>query len=185
MIRRLAQFKTTCVELNGLINFNTLKLVVDRSSDKTYLSEECWTTCAWRACDKGFDIHIDAIGKDAILESIDALAATRSAGYKKSTYTIAHDPSIVLADLTDAGILQEINESPITYGRTDDDWLCIENAKTIEEAVDMLTIDAAVQLGINNNFGSIEKGKRADFVILMKILLKPQISMLSKKSNRL
>lgn len=58
-----------------------------------------------------------------------------------------------------------INESPITYGRTDDDWLCIENAKTIEEAVDMLTIDAAVQLGINNNFGSIEKGKRADFVI--------------------
>jgi predicted amidohydrolase YtcJ len=35
----------------------------------------------------------------------------------------------------------------------------------VEEAVDMLTINAALQLGISDEYGSIERGKRADFVI--------------------
>ncbi len=165
MIRRLSQFKTTCVELNGLVNFNTLKLVVDRTAEPYALSEEILRELCLEACDKGFDLHIDALGEDAVLEAIEVFAATRSAGYKKSSYTLAHDKSVHLEELTDSGIIQDIMESAPTYGRTDEDWLCIENAKSIENAIDMLTIDAAVQLGINSSFGSIENGKQADFVI--------------------
>ena len=150
VIRRLAQYRTNCVELDKLVNFNTLKLVVDRTSDKPPLSNETMRELCMEAGDKGFDIHIDAIGKNAVFEAIEALEAVRAAGYKKSSFTIAHGETFAPEELADTNFRQDIRESPGTLGK---------------QALDMLTIDAAIQLGVNNEYGSIEKGKHADFAI--------------------
>ncbi|MDD3170007.1 MAG: amidohydrolase family protein, partial [Eubacteriales bacterium] len=115
--------------------------------------------------DKGFDVHIDALGEAAVSEAVEAIGATRAAGYKKNAFTLAHEPVSVPEDLTDTCYQLGIAESTVTLGAAKDDWRCIENAKTVEEAVEKLTVNAALQLGISSDYGSIEKGKHADFVI--------------------
>ncbi|MEL7655966.1 MAG: amidohydrolase family protein [Bacillota bacterium] len=165
VMHKLSQYKTHCVELDHHINFNTLKLVVDRTSEADSISKDNLRELCLEAGDKGFDIHIDAIGEDAVLDSVDALESTRSAGYRKNAFTVAYDQLPDSDDLEDTFTRQSISETVLTYGVTEDDWLCIKRANSVEEAVDMLTIDAAVQLGISDDFGSIARGKHADFVI--------------------
>ena len=46
-----------------------------------------------------------------------------------------------------------------------DTFAAIAAANTAEEATEILTFDAAMALGILDKAGTIEKGKRADFVI--------------------
>ena len=165
VLHKLLQYQTHCNELDRHINSNTLKLVVDRTSEADSISEENLRILCLEASDRGFDIHIDAIGDDAVFDTVDALEATRSTGNKKNTLTLAYDPIPDSEDLKDTFNRQSINETVLTYGVTEDDWLCIKKAKSVEEAIDLLTIDAAIQLGINDRFGSIERGKYADFVI--------------------
>ncbi len=165
LIRKLAQYRTNCVELNEYINFNTLKLVVDRTPETASISHATLRELCLEAADKGFDIHIDTIGKNGVIEAVSVLEATRTAGYRKNSFTVAHEKDLDLRELANTSFGQDIKDSVSTFDTSDPAWLCIENVKKIEEAVDLLTMDAAIQLGINNRFGSIEKGKHADFVI--------------------
>ena len=163
---KLGQYKTNCTELNEMINFNTLKLLVNTTLDEPSISDASLKELCLEAGDKGYHIHIDAVGDDAVVSAVQALEATRAAGYKKNAFTIAYDPSVNIEELVEAGIRPDITETFHTYEKpAKDDWLCIEYAKSIEEAIDALTIDAAIQLGIDQSFGSIEKGKHADFVV--------------------
>jgi N-acetylglucosamine-6-phosphate deacetylase len=93
------------------------------------------------------------------------MAATRSAGYRKNAFILCHDTADSPEGLSDDCLQLNIGESVLTLGSPEFEWRCIQAAKDSEEAVDMLTINAAIQLGINNEFGSIEKGKHADFAI--------------------
>lgn len=165
VMSRLSQLRTTCTELDGHINFHTLKLVVDRTKEGSSISYDALKELCLEACDKGFDVHIDAIGKEAVFEAVEVLESARSAGYRKSSFTVAHDCSLDSQDLADTGFRTDIKESVQTFGVTEENWLCIEGAKSVTEAVEMLTINAAVQLGISEEFGTIEKGKRADFAV--------------------
>ena len=165
VMRRLSQLRTTCTELDGHISFHTLKLVVDRTEGSNSISYDNLKALCLEASDKGFDVHIDAIGKEAVFEAVEVLEAARSSGYRKNAFTVAHNCILDPEELSDTGFRSDIKESAGTYGVTEDDWLCIEGAKNIEEAVEMLTINAALQLGISDDFGSIEKGKKADFAV--------------------
>jgi predicted amidohydrolase YtcJ len=165
VMHKLSQFRTNCAELNGYINFKTLKLIVEGDEETLSISEEVLGELCLEAGDKGFDIHIDALGEDAVNEVVEALSATRSAGYKKNTFTLAHDQVREPQELTDTCYHLGVSESALTLHSSEDEWLCIENAKSVEEAIDMLTVNAAVQLGIGSDYGSIENGKHADFVI--------------------
>lgn len=167
MIRKLAQYRTHCVELNEHVNFTTLKLLVDRAPGAVSITNSALRELCLLAADNGFDIHIDAIGRDAVTEAVEALEATRSAGYKKSALTVAHDGDVDLAALEHTSLGQDIKETPLTYER-DAAWIGIERAEAITEALDLLTVDGAMQLGISDGFGSIEKGKHADFAIFDK-----------------
>lgn len=167
MIRKLAQYRTHCVELDGLVNFSTLKLLVDRTPGAVSVTDSSLRELCLQAADNGFDIHIDAIGKDAVTEAVEALEATRAAGYKKTALTVAYEGEVDSEALEHTSFGQDIKESPLTYERYEA-WNCIERAETVSEALDLLTVDAAIQLGISGAFGTIEKGKRADFVIFDK-----------------
>ena len=164
IMQKLAQHRTTCVELNGYINFKTLKLVLEGDEENLTISEEILREYCMDASDKGFDIHVDATTEDAVDEAMDALTAARSAGYKKNAMILAHDEVADPKELTDNCFRSDINESVLTLV-PDNDWLCISSAKSVAEAVDMLTLEAAHKLGLGDGFGSIEAGKHADFVI--------------------
>ena len=162
---KLSQFRTNCAELNGYVNFKTLKLVVEGTEEALSISGEALRELCLEAADKGFHVHIDALGTAAVAEALEAMGAIRSAGYKKNALILAHDPVSDPEELTNTCCYLNINETAPTVGLSDNDWRCIEKAANIEEAVDMLTINAAIQLGLDSGFGSIEKGKHADFVI--------------------
>lgn len=161
---KLSQFRTNCAELNEYVNFETLKLVVESRGEALSVSGSVLKALCMEAGDKGFDVHIDALDEAAVSEAVEALAATRSAGYKKNAFTLAHEPVSAQEELADTCFQLGIAESAITLD-SEDPWHCIANAATAEEAVEMLTVNAALQLGISGSYGSIEKGKRADFAI--------------------
>lgn len=165
VMQLLSRFRTNCAEMDGYVNFQTLKLVLSGGGGNFSISEEVLHDLCMEAGDKGFDVHIDALGEDAVAEAVEAMGAARSAGYKKNALTLAHDEVGDPKELAETCCRLGISESGLTLGPIENEWLCIENAKSVEEAVDMLTINAAVQLGIDSEYGSIEKGKRADFVI--------------------
>ncbi len=164
VMHRLSQLRTNCAELDGYINFKTLKLILEGDEENLSITDEVLSELCVEAGDKGFDVHIDALGEDAVDAAMDALSSVRSAGYKKNALVLAHDEVSDPQELKDNCYHLDITESACTL-QPDNDWLCIENAKSVEEAVDMLTVNAALQLGISSEFGSIEKGKHADFVI--------------------
>lgn len=164
IMRMLSRLRTNCAELNGHIGFKTLKLVLEGDEENLSISDEVLSELCVEAGDKGFDIHIDALGEDAVDAAMEAMSSVRSAGYKKTALTLAHDEVSDPQELKDNCYHLDIAEVSCTL-QPDNDWLCIENAKSVEEAVDMLTVNAALQLGVSSEFGSIEKGKHADFVI--------------------
>jgi predicted amidohydrolase YtcJ len=164
IMQKLAQYRTNCVELEGYIDFKTLKIILEGNEENLTISEEILSEYCMDASDKGFDIHIDATTEDAVDEAMDALTSARSAGYKKNAMILAHDPVDDPKELSDSCFHSDIKESSLTLV-PDNDWLCISEAKSVREAVDLLTIDAAHKLGIYDSFGSIEAGKHADFVI--------------------
>ena len=161
----LSRFRTSCAEMDGYVNFKTMKLILSGEEENFSISEDVLHDLCLDAGDKGFDVHIDALGEAAVDEAVEAMGAARSAGYKKNALTLARDDVADPKELAETCYHLDINESVLTLGPAENKWLCIENAKSVEEAVDMLTIDAAVQLGIGGEYGSIEKGKHADFVI--------------------
>jgi len=161
---KLSQLRTNCVELNGYVNFKTLKMIVGGDEENLSISSDVLRELCVEAGDKGFDVHIDALGEDAVDWSIEAMGAARTAGYKKNALILAHSEVADPQTLTDDCYQLDIAESVSTLV-TDDDWLCIEGTRSVEEAVDMLTIDAALMLGIGNEYGSIDKGKHADFAV--------------------
>lgn len=168
--RRLSQLRTNCAELNGYINLKTLSLAVEGSRENMTIPGEVLKELAVESSDKGFDVHIEARGEDAVSAAFKALAAARTAGYKKNALTLVHSPVDDADELSDNCYHMGITEIIRTPGSNDAsypdaDWLCIANAKTVEEAVDLLTVDAAAQLGISGGYGTIERGKHADFVI--------------------
>lgn len=164
VLNRLSQLRTNCAELDGYINFKTLKFILEGDEDSLSITDEVLRELCVEAGDKGFDVHIDALGEDATEAAMDALSAVRSAGYKKNALVLAHDEVADPQELTDNCYHLDITEAGCTL-QPDNDWLCIQEAKSVEEAVDMLTVNAALQLGISSDLGSIEKGKHADFVV--------------------
>jgi N-acetylglucosamine-6-phosphate deacetylase len=89
----------------------------------------------------------------------------RAAGNKKSHFTIAHSYGGSRHEQTDLLSDNDLCEAISTIGDFNKKYRSIEYAKDVSDAIDKLTIDAAVQLGISDDYGSIQNDKRADFVI--------------------
>ncbi len=167
--RMLMQKKVNCVELDGVINFKALRLIVDRREPGGGISGNCLRELAIAAAARGFDLCFEAYGEDAVFESLEAISAVRDSGSRKNVITLMHEENIPqekYPDFPDASEYMEIKK--IKRSGRDRLFASIEDAADVAEAIEKLTLDAAIMLGEEENLGSIRKGKNADFVIYSK-----------------
>ncbi|MCL2436981.1 MAG: amidohydrolase family protein [Clostridiales bacterium] len=169
VFKKLLQKRTSCVETAEYINCNVLKLMIDDTAiaeeDNLKITPDALKAFVAQAADQGFDIHIDATGKSAVLSAFEAAALARAAGNRKSHVTIAHDCALSAEEKMELHIDNELCEIAPTLGDFNQKYRGIESAENVNDAIEKLTIDAALQLGISDDFGSVEVGKYADFVL--------------------
>jgi len=170
VVKKLMQKNDACAEVEEYISCKTLKLIISadlkpETLDNTAVTYDLLRILAIRAADKGFNFHIDAIGKKAVSQAYEAVFLARAAGYKKNHFIIAQSAELSQEEKTELLLDNELCESVPTLGDFTQKYKSIENVSDVADAIDKLTIDAAVTLGISDDFGSIESGKYADFVI--------------------
>lgn len=143
------------------------------------------------AADAGMNIKICVHNKEIALEILKIFTEIRDKGYRKNIFTLCHElnfdeeeranyslgETIMEASLTGCeytdneqlpgagGFTMNVGAPEITGGLGSNALSC---AKSVEQAIDMLTYDAAVELGMDDELGSIVKGKLADFAIFEK-----------------
>lgn len=159
LVRVLRQKKTFCVDMDGLINFSGL--VMDTRGDSFEYSEDELKALCIDAADAGFDIKAEVCEKETALDVIDAFNAVQNKGYRKNLLTLVHDENFTEDERADFALGELIHELPLERG-------VVDEADSVTDAIDRLTIDAAILLGEEANLGSIEKGKLADFAIFEK-----------------
>ena len=166
VVGRLMQKKTNCMEIDNFINFNTLKLVIDTTdAPEKSISPDALKTLARAASERGFDVHIDAAGREGLAAAFAAAAFSRAAGYNHNRFTIAHADGLTREETEDAPdddpALFETDSTIGAYSRPLRDI----KAESVQEAIDRLTIEAAEQLGVSNRYGSVAVNKKADFAV--------------------
>jgi len=172
IIQKLIQKRTLCAEIDEYISCNVLKVIIDEECEKRDEEGEAYTcllkTLAVEATDQGFDIHIDTVGEEAISKAFELTAIARASGSKKAHFTIAHTHDLTSDEKRELLLDSELCEAASTLGDFSKRCTCAECATDVKEAIYKLTVDAATELGVSNSFGSIEVGKKADFVIFKK-----------------
>lgn len=151
---KLLQNRTKCIELDELIQFNTLKLYLNPENHAGFTDEYLRAVCA-TAIERGFNVEIQVIGKDVVLACFKALASLKISGSGKSCFTVLHDESLTdaerYADLSPGEIL----EAPLSLIHPESNTL----------AIAALTTGSAEKLALLDKAGTIEPGKYADFTV--------------------
>jgi hypothetical protein len=172
------------MELDDNFNYNMVQLIVDTTIGEPTITRENLMDICVEAGDKSFDIHMDVVGQEALVNAVEAVARMRSSGYRRNTVVIAHQENLI-----------EINqklETPLSF----DEWQILEAVPTIgnfpanvesrleaghlsflpdfsrfEEAQDLMdyhTTIAAEMIGFENQLGMIKNGYYADFAVFKK-----------------
>jgi hypothetical protein len=151
---KLLQNRTKCVELDELINFNTLKLYLHPENRIVFSDETLRAVCV-SAMERGFDVEIQVSGKEVLLDCFKTLGSLKIGGAGKSCFTVVHNDSLTDAERylhLSPGEILEVGLSPLLTGNN-------------EQTLHNLTIGSAEKLALLDKLGSIEVGKYADFVI--------------------
>ena len=116
-------------------------------------------TAGKTACIEGYNIHLDALDQASVDKARAVFSYLRAKGCKHNTLVLAADRAL-------GGDADDKDDEFLTTWSTD----CLNqsvysHAKSVSEAIDMLTIGAAELLGCSKEYGSIEQGKRADFTV--------------------
>lgn len=165
ILHRLAAGRTKCTELDGLMTFDVLKLECSQNEELAYFSQEELDELCLAACEKGFDIHLDALDAESAAKAAQTFAMVRSKGCKNSALVLAAEKSVI-ADVcgdTDgsADDLPFVTTWPTDYLNKS----VFGHVNSVEEAIEQLTTGAAAILGRSRDLGSIEQGKIADFTV--------------------
>lgn len=155
---RLRQKMVMCQELDGMINENGLLVKVGNKFDNL---EEQLTSMCKAAAEAGFNVKVCVDDDESARTALEVLYNLHSKGYKKTTFVLAHHAKFTEEERLNNELGTGIVEAcPITM-----DYIVGSEAGSISEAIDTLTYDAAIELGLIDELGSIEEGKNADFVV--------------------
>ncbi|MCL1810027.1 MAG: amidohydrolase family protein [Clostridiales bacterium] len=166
--RKLSQKHTSCTIVEDFVSCRAFKLVVgeeDGSESNVRVAPELLKAFSALAVDNGFDMHVDVTSKDAVFEACDILSRAGASGNRKSHFIVAHSCELSQEERGDLLFGVDLCESFATLGDFNKKQRALENAKDAVGAIDALTIDAAELLGIIGDWGMIEGGRFADFVI--------------------
>ena len=167
--KKLIQKKTACSETEEHVNCNVLKLILDgaRTAEPNDMKITLNSLKAYlvEAIDKGFNVHIDAVQKSDVADAIEAIFHARTSNNRKSHFTIAHPHEFTEEERMEFLVEKDTRETDFTLGDFKRKFVSLNDVKNTFDAADKLTIDAASHLGISDDFGSIETGKYADFVV--------------------
>lgn len=151
---KLLQNRTKCIELDELINFNTLKLYLT-PENRTVFTDEYLRAVSISAMERGFDVEIQVTGKEVLLNCFKTLGALKIGGTGKSCFTVAHNETVTDAERyahLSPGEILEVGLSPLLSGSN-------------QQMIESLTTGSAEKLALLDKLGSIEIGKYADFTI--------------------
>lgn len=156
ILHRLSAAKTSCIELDSLITADFAKLEVCEDDGDAAFSQEALHTICLELAEHGFHIHLDAKDRPSFDMAAQTFARLREKGYRNTTLILASPFG------TDTEYADAFLAAPPT-----DIWenRFFEQFETAEEAIYALTLGAAELLGMSKELGSIEKGKRGDFVV--------------------
>lgn len=156
ILRRLAAARTSCIELDSLITADFAKLEIKEDMEETAFSQDALNSICLSLAEHGYNIHLDAKDSVSFEKAEKAFALLREKGYRNTTLVLASrfEPS---ADYEDAYLSTRATDI------WDENFIC--QMDSVEEAIQALTVDAAEILGLSKMLGTIEKGKRADFVV--------------------
>lgn len=168
VIKKLMQKKTNTMELDDYVHCNTLKIILRTDEGVESIESENLKSILIDASDRGFDIHIDVLDYKAFIICMENITDVRNSGYKKNNFIVACEPE--LRRDSEGFSLDEMCTDNVFFQTSsncepDNEYSSIEGVSSIEEIVDILTIDAAIALGVNGKLGSIEIGKYGDFAI--------------------
>ena len=135
-------------------------LLVNTSPRFEDLSEELGGMCRI-AAESGFNVKVNADSNEDAREALEVLVNLAGKGYRKVHFTLAHHTNFEEEERLDAGLGTEIAEA-VPVGM---DYLAGKEPGSVAEAVEMLTLGAAAELGVADELGSIEVGKQADFAV--------------------
>lgn len=162
LIRKLMTRRTTCVEMNGLLNAKTLNIYLCNEESPVPFSQNALNKILEEVADKGFDIFAEAVNREDMLMAYDALEHIRSKGYK-NVFAIASDYELSDEERAERPVSSEARK---TWGTNLlSDRSIYGQSSTAEEVIDQLTTEAAKLIGMQDALGSIEAGKLADFAI--------------------
>lgn len=154
---KLLQNRTKCIELDELINFNTLMLPLNQKNRSMFTDEYLQAVCTC-AMERGFDVEIQVVGKDVLLDCFKILGTLKIGGQGKSCFTVLHNESLTdeerYADLAPGVILEMPLSQTLSGGN--------------QEVLEQLTKTNAEKLALLDKLGSMEIGKYADFTIFEK-----------------
>ena len=156
ILHRLTAARTSCIELDTLVTADFAKLEVCDDEGMTAFSQDTLNTLCMEIAEHGYGIHLDAKDKASFDKAEKAFGLLRDKGYRNTPLVLAsrYEPTADYEDVYLPTWPTDIWENNF-----------FDHVGSVEEAIDALTIGAAELLGKSGSLGSIEKGKRADFVV--------------------
>ncbi len=155
---KLRQKMVMCQEMDGYVNESGLLIKVSDKFDdlETQLSLMCKA-----AAESGFDVKVCVDDDESARIALKVLYEIQSKGYRKSVFVLSHHTNFT----EDERINTELGSGIIEACPINMDYVTGAEAGNITEAVETLTFDGAVELGLADELGTVEVGKRADFAV--------------------
>lgn len=160
-----------CVELGGMLNYDTLKLEISQNENLSYFTENSLTEILTSAVDRGFNVNIDALDEESTEIAYRVLDSFRDKGAKSAAFTVCSDYDIsdeVRAELSAPESIMKTWATPLVPSTV------ISHCDSQADALYELTEKAAAITGTADRLGALEPGYDADFAVFDEdILTKP------------
>lgn len=168
VLGRLMHKKTDTMEMDDFVTCDLLKVVLGREEIQAGPDLENLVKTFKLVSERGFCIMAEPLDKTAFRECIEAVSAVRDAGYRKNEIIICCEKDLKAEDedfSLDEYSLDNVRFAPSANREASNEYAAVEGLGRVEEIIERFTIDAALSIGKEESLGSVEAGKRADFVI--------------------